>query len=147
MKRKAKRFCLRTRNNELAVLRAAPWIYVESPDGKPPTCVWLVCLAVSKSRRQINDWLNCKKNRRSRALSKQMTGKSGAQPLYWAFYKLKEIEDYIPDWDGLWFWFDAVEKDKQRRVYIKGFSKYGNPNWQYLPAKDAFYFFKHPVLK
>jgi len=147
MKRKIKRFELRTKNDEIAVLRAAPWVHVESPGGKPPTCVWLVCLAVSKSRRQINDWLNCRKNRRSRALSKLMTGKSGAQPLYWAFYKLKEIEEYIPDWDSLWFWFDAVEKDKQRRVYIKGFSKYGNPNWQYLSEKDAFYFFKNPVLQ
>lgn len=147
MKRKAKRFTLQTKCKEIAVLQAKPWVYVQTPGTSTQTCVWLVCLAVSKSRRQINDWLNCRKNKRSRSLSKNMTGHSGPQPLYWAFYKLKTIEEHIPDWDSLWFWFDAIEKDKQRRVYIKGFNKYGNPNWQYLPEKDAFYFFKNPVLQ
>jgi len=147
MKRKAKRFTLQTKCKEIAVLQAKPWVYVQTPGTSTETCVWLVCLAVSKSRRQINDWLNCRKNKRSRSLSKNMTGHSGPQPLYWAFYKLKTIEEHIPDWDSLWFWFDAIEKNKQRRVYIKGFSKYGNPNWQYLPEKDAFYFFKDPALQ
>ena len=142
MKRKTKRFTLVTSSKDVVVLQAKPWVYVPGLSGCPSTCVWLVCLAVSKSRRQINDWLNCRKNKRSRSLSKNMTGKSGPKPLYWAFKQLTAIEEYIPVSDGLWFWFDAIEKDKQRRVYLKGFSKYGNPAWQYLPEKDAFYFFK-----
>ena len=147
MKRKTKRFTLRTKSKDWVVLQAKPWVYVQTPGSTQHTCVWLVCLAVSKSKRQINDWLNCRKNKRSRSLSKNMTGKSGPQPLYWAFKQLKKIEDYIPFQDSLWFWFDAIEKDKQRRVYLKGFSKYSNATWQYLAEKDAFYFFKHPALK
>ena len=147
MKRRQKQFVLHTPNGDCAVLCVKPWVYVQNTEEKINTCVWLVCFAVSKSKRQLNDWLNQRKNKRSRTLSKKMTGKSGPGPLMWAFKNLKHIEEYIPNWDSLWFWFDAVEKDKQRRVYLKWFARYGNPTWEYLTDKDAFYFFKNPALK
>lgn len=140
-KRKPYKKYLRTKNKEWAVFIVKPWVKVG------PTVVWLICIAVSKSKRQLNDWLNQRKNRRVYSLSRNMTGKSGAQPLYWAFRQMFIAEDLIPVMDGIWFWFDAVEKDKQRRVYMKAFSKYANPHWQYLKQPDAFYFFKSPILE
>jgi hypothetical protein len=132
---------LRTKNNEWAVFSTRPWIQVGD------TVVWLICIAVSKSKRQLNDWLNQRKNKRVHSLSSNMTGKSGPQPLFWAFKQMHIVQDALPVMDSLWFWFDAVEKDKQRRVYMKWFERYAKPGWQYLKDSDSFYFFKSPTLK
>lgn len=140
-KRKHYKAYLRTKNGEWAVFSVRPWIKVDS------TFVWLICIAVSKSKRQLNDWLNQRKNKRVYSLSRNMTGKSGPQPLFWAFKQMLIIEQRLPVMDGLWFWFDAVEKDKQRRVYMKWFDRYASPNWKYLKETDSFYFFKSPILK
>lgn len=140
-KRKIKRFILKTSNKQWVALTASPWVHVDS------TCVWLVVLGVSKSRRQLSDWLKNRKTKRARKLKNSMSGTSGARPLIWAFQKLSEIQAYIPYYDGLWFWFDAVEKDKQRRVYLKWFNKKGMGDWKYIEKQDSFYYFKDPALE
>lgn len=140
-KRTVKRCVLKTEQGQWVALTASPWVYVDK------TCVWLVVLGVSKSRRQLSDWLHNKKNKRARKLKHSMSGKSGVKPLFWAFDKLKEIIDHIPYYDGLWFWFDAVEKNKQRRVYLKWFEKKGMNNWRYIQKEDSFYYFKDPELE
>ena len=136
------KFVLKTKQGDWVVLSARPWVPVGS------TCVWLVCLAVSQSKRQINDWLNQRKNKRSKRLSKQMTGRSGMTPLLWAFNKVPFIEQHIPNWDGLFFWFDAIEKDKQRRVYMRWFERHNKMSkWKYVPNSDSFYYFKDPTVE
>ena len=77
-----------------------------------------------------------------------MTGKSGIKPLLWAFNHVPQIEQHIPYWDALFFWFDAVEKDKQRRVYMRWFERHDKmTRWKYLEDSDAFYYFKDPRLE
>ena len=76
-----------------------------------------------------------------------MSGNSGTKPLTWAFSKLKDFQDHIPWYDGLWFWFESGEQDKQRRVYIKFFKKKGAEDWQYLEHADSFYYFKDPEVE
>jgi hypothetical protein len=140
-KRRIKRFILKTQNKEWVAITAKPWIYVGN------TCVWLVVLGVSKSRRQLSDWLHSRNTKRSRKLKHTMSGHSGTKPLTWAFTRLKDFQEHIPWYDGLWFWFDAVEKDKQRRVYLKWFEKKGMNNWQYIVSADSFYYFKDPAVE
>ena len=141
-KRTPLKFVFKTDKNDWVMLTAKPWVPVGN------TCVWLVCLAVSKSKRQINDWLSQKKNKRSKQLSTVMTGRSGIKPLLWAFNHVPQIEQHIPYWDALFFWFDAVEKDKQRRVYMRWFERHDKmTRWKYLEDSDAFYYFKDPRLE
>ena len=140
-KRCIKRFILKTKQNEWVAITAKPWVYVDK------TCVWLVVLGVSKSRRQLSDWFHSRPTKRARKLKHSMSGNSGAKPLTWGFSKLKDFQDHIPWYDGLWFWFDAVEKDKQRRVYMKWFQKKGATDWQYMEDSDSFYYFKDPAVE
>jgi len=140
-KRRVKRFILKTEQNQWVALTARPWVYVDK------TCVWLVVLGVSKSRRQLSDWFHSRPTKRARKLKHSMSGSSGTKPLTWAFSRLKDIQNHIPWYDGLWFWFDAIEKDKQRRVYIKWFQRKGAIDWQYMEGSDSFYYFKDPVVE
>lgn len=140
-KRRGKRFVLKTEQNQWVAITATPWIYVDK------TCVWLVVLGVSKSRRQLSDWLHSRKNKRARNLKHSMSGNSGTKPLTWGFSKLKDFQEHIPWYDGLWFWFDAGEKDKQRRVYIKFFKRKGAGEWRYMEHADSFYYFKDPAVE
>jgi hypothetical protein len=140
-RRRIKHFVLKTEQNQWVAITAKPWLYVDK------TCVWLVVLGVSKSRRQLSDWLHNRKNKRARNLKHSMSGASGTKPLTWAFSKLQDFKEHIPWYDGLWFWFDAVEKDKQRRVYMKFFKRKGADNWQYIEHADSFYYFKDPAVE
>lgn len=140
-RRRIKRFILKTKQKEWVAITAKPWVYVDK------TCVWLVVLGVSKSRRQLSDWLHSRPTKRARKLKHSMSGNSGTKPLTWGFSKLKEFQDHIPWYDGLWFWFDAVEKDKQRRVYIKYFQRKCATDWQYMEDSDSFYYFKDPAVE
>jgi len=140
-KRKIKRFILKTDQDQWVAITAKPWVYVNK------TCVWLVVLGVSKSRRQLSDWFHNRKTKRARKLKHSMSGHSGTKPLTWGFSKLKELQDHIFWYDGLWFWFDAVKKDKQRRVYMKWFKRKGAENWQYIESADSFYYFKDPAVE
>jgi hypothetical protein len=73
------------RGGFLVKSRLIPWLKV----GK--NWVWLGSIANSKSKRQINDWLQRRKNRRTRRLDGNLTGKEGNRVQALAIRALHEV--------------------------------------------------------
>jgi len=125
----------------LCRIRLVPWIPVED------RYVWLVSLAVSKSNRQINDWMNKRKNRRTRLLSQKMTGKVGPLVQSFAVNQLRKWVDEHPEGDSITFKCESVEAEKQFRIWKLYFARKCNPKWTVIEEDLAFYFYKYKTLK
>ena len=52
---------------------------------------WNVGFAVGKSRRQLNDWYNERKNRRARSVKNHMNGKSGMKAIIKGFEEVLRL--------------------------------------------------------
>jgi len=91
--------------------------------------VWLVSLAVSKSKRQLNDWLTKRKNKRVRQLSRQLTGKEGPRVQAIAVRKLREWLGLVPTNDLVVFMCESCVSDKQFKVWSKWFTRHEDKRW------------------
>jgi hypothetical protein len=125
------------RGGFLVKSRLIPWLKV----GK--NWVWLGSIANSKSKRQINDWLQRRKNRRTRRLDGNLTGKEGNRVQALAIRALHEWLDYIPPGDSVVFRCEAAMPDKQFRVWKKWILRH---NYYLKPDIDeelkSFFFYK-----
>ena len=91
--------------------------------------VWLVSLAVSKSKRQINDWLSKKENKRSKQLNNMLTGRVGPRTQAIAVRQLRQWTCVIPKGDFLTFVCESCASYKQFKVWQKWFIKHEDNNW------------------
>ena len=117
-------------------VRLIPW--VRTTNG----CVWLVSMAVSKSNRQVNDWLERRKNTRVRQLNMSLTGKSGNLPQALAVRFLRWCQDYIPIGDSLAMRCESAVPDRQFKVWTRWFQKHEDSRWQIIEEQKAFFFYK-----
>jgi len=104
-------------------MRLLPWYKT----GK--SYVWLVSLAVSKSKRQLNDWLSKRNNKRAAQLSKTLTGKVGPRTQAIAVRQLRNWVDVIPKNDLLIFVCESCVSDKQFKIWQKWFTKHEDKAW------------------
>lgn len=100
--------------------RLIPWIKV----GK--TVVWLGSIGVSKSNRQLNDWMNRRKNRRTHQLDGNLTGKAGNKVQAIAIRCLHKWIDSVPGGDSVLFRCEAAKSEKQFRVWKKWILRHNN---------------------
>lgn len=82
-------------------------------------CIWLVSTAISRSKRQINDWMNLRKSRRSRRLVLSLTGKVGIVAHVYIMQQLKAWLREIPVYDSVTFKCESAEPDRQFRIWSK----------------------------
>lgn len=120
-KKQTVRFALT--NNFFLKMRLLPW----KKEGGSWT--WLVSLAVSKSNRQINDWLNERKNQRCKKLRNKLTGKYGPLTQAVAVRQLRKWFDELPCGDTLFFRCESVVSQKQFQVWEKWFTKHESSEW------------------
>ena len=117
--------------------RLIPWIRT----GK--TVVWLASVANSKSKRQINDWMKRRKNRRTRQLDGNLTGKAGNKIQVIAIRALHEWMALIPPGDSIVFRCESADPERQFRVWKKWILRH---NWDLNPEIDedlkSFFFYK-----
>jgi hypothetical protein len=114
---------IKLEDNTYLKMRMLPWYKT----GKQ--YVWLVSLAVSKSKHQINDWLNKKKNKRTQQLNNTLTGKVGPRVQAIAVRQLRQWMCVIPEGDFLTVVCESCVSDKQFRVWRKWFIKHEDNNW------------------
>lgn len=119
-------------NGQYLKMRLLPWYKT----GK--NYVWLVSLAVSKSKRQLNDWLNKRQNKRSSQLNNQLTGKVGSRTQAIAVRQLRQWVEIIPKKDLLTFVCESCVSAKQFKVWQKWFIKHEDSNWV---VNDEFKYF------
>ncbi len=122
-------------------MRLVPWI--RTPNG----CVWLASLAVGKSMRQINDWMNLRKKKSSRRLASSLTGKFGVKPQAIAILQVRKWVEELPEGDMLTLRCESAEPEKQFRVWKKWFSKYEDSRWEIKEEFKSFWFYKRTSVE
>ena len=123
-------------DGNLCRIRLSPWMQVGT------NWIWVVSLAVSKSSRQINDWMRKRKNKRSKRLAKEMNGRFASRVQAFAVRQLREWILEHPTGDAMFFKCESVEAEKQFRVWKKWFLRNESKQWEILPEDLAFYFYK-----
>lgn len=121
--------------------RLLPWIPTDNG------CVWLVSVAISCSNRQVNDWLNKRKNKRAYRLNVNLTGKSGISGQISAMRFLRWCQTFIPDGDSLCFSCECTLPDKQFAIWKRWFSKREDLSWEISEENKAFFYYKPKELK
>ena len=124
-------------DGSLVKSRLIPWLKAGSG------VVWLGSIANARSVRQINDWMKRRKNRRTRRLDGNLTGKSGNKVQAIAIRALREWVDYIPPGDSVVFRCESAMSAKQFRVWKKWILRH---EWDLNPDIDeelkSFFFYK-----
>lgn len=111
----------------------------------PTGCVWLVSLAIAKSNRQINDWMNERKRKRTtHRLATNLTGKFGNRTQALAVRQVRIWADELKPGDMLVINCDSALPEKQFRVWKKWFEKHEDLNFEVKENFKAFWLYKSP---
>lgn len=139
IKRKKKLFVQKLENNYYLVMQLLPLIYTQK------TCVWLASLVVSKSKRQINDWLKKRKNKRAKILASSLTGKENNRIQAIAIQKLHQWIDEHPIGDSISFRCESAKPYKQFRVWARWFLNHEHSDWEISSTHRSFFYHKKSV--
>lgn len=90
---------------------------------------WLVSLAISKSKRQINDWLKQRNNTRAKKLRSRLTGTLGIKAQIIALKQVRKWIKFIPEKDLLFFRCESAMPLKQFNAWAKWFQKRESKDW------------------
>ena len=116
--------------------RLMPWIYTD--DG----VVWLASMALGKSMRQINDWMNRKENRRRRLMDSSLIGRDAMKPQLMVMYQIRKWMKEITVGDSINLRCESALSEKQFRVWKKWFEKHEDPNWIANPKWKTLFFYR-----
>jgi hypothetical protein len=120
-------------------LRLIPWIHTQNG------CVWLASLAVSKSKRQINDWMQQRKKRSVRRLNSSLTGKFGPKVQALAIRQVREWMQSIPKGDSICMRCESAVPDKQFQVWQKWFQRHEDQRWNINEENRSFFFYNSRI--
>ena len=103
---------------------------------------WKVGFAVGKSNRQLNDWFNERKNKRSRSLHQKITGRTGMKAIRRGFQEVLKLRWLMQPGDCLEL--DCTSQDPERQFHA--FSRWHryHPEWVINFDKKAFYWYRPP---
>ena len=133
MRRKVK---TRKTNKGIFKVRLVPWSKVNK------NYIWLFSFGCSKSKRQLNDWLNKRSNKRAKKLSSQLSGNSGLLPHGFAICQLRTWIQELPLGDSIFFACESKEKIKQFNSYVKWFTRHEASGWHVDHALLLFHYIK-----
>jgi hypothetical protein len=115
-------------------LRLIPWIYTKNG------CVWLASMAVGKSMRQINDWMNQRQNLKAHQMATSLTGNLGPKAQIAAFNQLHEWLDDMPYGDSVALRCDSANPEKQFQIWKKWFLKKSSKKWKINEEHKSFFY-------
>lgn len=137
MRYKVKSFYFKPENKHIK-LRLVKWGKTQN------TTFWLLSLGISKSKRQLNDWLNKRRNKRAKKLSAQLTGNSGLLPQLMAVRHLRVWTEELEPGNVIFFHCESKEKIKQFKVYSRWFKQRENNGW-YTDSKNFLFHYFKPI--
>jgi len=117
-------------------MRLSPWIHTSKG------CVWLASLAVAKSKRQINDWIDRRKNTRVRQLDISLTGKIGNGVQAIAIRQVRQWVSELPKGHSVALQCESALPEKQFRVWKKWFERHEDICWEISEEYKSFFFYK-----
>ena len=121
----------------LLKMNLLPWIHTSKG------CVWLASLAVAKSNRQINDWMDRRKNARARHLDTSLTGKIGNGVQAIAIRQVRQWVSELPKGHSITLRCESVLPEKQFRVWKKWFEIHEDVRWEISEEYKSFFFYKN----
>lgn len=137
IKKKKKVYTKSIGKGYLLKMRLLPWIHTSKG------CVWLAALAVSKSKRQINDWLEDRKQRiRVRRLASSLTGKIGNRVQGIAIRQVRQWVSELPKGHSIALRCESALPEKQFRVWKKWFERREDIRWEINEEHKSFFFYK-----
>jgi hypothetical protein len=120
----------------LLKMRLLPWLHTSK------VCVWLASLAVAKSKRQINNWMNRRKNIRVRRLDMSLTGKIGNGVQAVAIRQIRQWVSELPKGHSITLKCESALPEKQFRVWKKWFERHEDMCWEINEEYKSFFFYK-----
>ena len=123
-------------DGQLLKMRLLPWIRTEKG------CVWLASLAIGRSKRQINDWMDRRKKRSVAKLDKSLNGTLALKPQIIAMRQVRQWVDELPKGESIALRCESTVPDKQFRVWKKWFTKRENIRWEISEEHKSFFFYK-----
>jgi hypothetical protein len=136
IKQRKKVFTVNIGRGYILKMRLLPWW--RTTTGR----VWIVSLAVSRSKRQINDWMNRKQSQRVRRLDISLTGKIASKAQIIAVRQLREWVNELPYQHVIHLKCESALPDKQFQVWKKWFERRENMRWEINPDTKSFFFYK-----
>jgi hypothetical protein len=129
--------------NYFMKLRLVSWM--RTPTGT----IWLASLAVSKSKRQINDWMNRRtRTKRVKRLDSNLTGRLTVKLMLQVMEQVHVWCDELSNGDMFVFNCESAEPQKQFRVWGKWLNR-KERGYTWTPNNEllSFYFYKHVNLE
>jgi len=120
----------------LLKMRLIPWI----PTKKG--CVWLASLAVGRSKRQINDWMNRRKKKSVAKLDGGLTGRIGFKTQAIAIRQVRQWVEELPKGESISMRCESAVPEKQFRIWSKWFKKHESSTWEISTQHKSFFFYK-----
>jgi hypothetical protein len=136
IKKRSKAFTKNIGKGYLLKMRLTPWIHTTKG------CVWLASLAVAKSNRQLNDWVERRRNTRARRLDMSLTGKMGIRLQIIAMRQVRQWIKELPVGHSITMRCESALPDKQFRAWKKWFERREDPNWEISEEHKSFFFYK-----
>jgi hypothetical protein len=141
-KRKKRVKVIRLSNQSFLKIRLIPFLKDRG------VCIWLASMAISHSKRQINDWMNKRKSRSARRLSLYLTGKVGIVAHAYTMKQLKAWLKEIPDYDLITFRCESADPDRQFLIWYKWLARHlRDYTISTAPEFKSVFIHKKPVLE
>lgn len=109
---------------------------------EPNHWVWKFGFAVSKSKRQLNDWYNQRSNQRSKLLHTQITGKAGMKTISQGFHEVLLMRWNLEPGDCLFIDCTSAKADKQFNAFSR-WLRY-HPDWEVDAYNKKFWWHRPP---
>lgn len=107
--------------------------------------MWLASLAVARSKRQINDWLETRKKKSVARLHKNLTGTFGNQVQAIAIRQVRAWIDQLPPGDFLYMRCESALPEKQFRVWERWIKRHEKTEW-FIDEKEKVFIFYKPSI-
>ena len=104
--------------------------------------LWKVCFAVGKSRRQLNDWFNDRKNKRARSLHKKMTGRTGMKAIRKGWEVVLRLRWVVQPGDAIEL--DCTSGDPERQFHAWSRWQRHHPEWVVNFDTKMYYWYRPP---
>jgi len=111
---------------------------------QPGFCAWNVGFAVGKSKRQINDWYNNRKNKRQRSLKQQIVGQSGIKTISRGFKEVLKLRWFIEPGDALFIDCTSGNPERQFKISQHWLGSKSHPEWIIDYENKKFFWYRPP---
>ena len=103
---------------------------------------WKVGFAVGKSKRQLNDWFNDRKNKRARSLHKKITGRTGLKTIRKGFEAVLRLRWIIQPGDAIEL--DCTSGDPAKQFHAWSRWQRHHPEWVVNNYTMIYYWYRPP---